>query len=220
MSHLPLPLAADQIIFEACCGKDICDGCVRVMKEREGADKCAFCRTPHTRSNEETIRRTNNLINKGNANAYYMLAGCYVDGEMGLPQDRQKANDLYLKAGELGCAGAYFNLGNAYCSGRGVEVDMKKAKHYWELAAVNGSARARYNIGCIEEQAGNPHRSMKHFILGAMAGHKPSLDAVKDGYKHGHITKDEYANTLRAHQKSQDEMKSEARDKAEAYRNL
>ena len=34
---------------------------------------------------------------------------------------------------------------------------------------------------------------------------------------HGDVTKDEYANTLREYQKSQDEMKSDARDKAVAY---
>ena len=34
----------------------------------------------------------------------------------------------------------------------------------------------------------------------------------------GHVTKDQYANTLREYQKSQDEMKSEARDKARAIR--
>ena len=33
----------------------------------------------------------------------------------------------------------------------------------------------------------------------------------------GHITKDEYANTLREYQKSQDEMNSDARDKAQAF---
>ena len=32
----------------------------------------------------------------------------------------------------------------------------------------------------------------------------------------GIVTKDEYANTLRAHQKSIDEMKSDAREKAAA----
>ena len=35
----------------------------------------------------------------------------------------------------------------------------------------------------------------------------------------GHITKEEYANTLRAYQMSQDEMKSDARDKAAVYFN-
>ena len=221
---LPLPLAADQADFHPCCGKTVCNGCVSAIVEREGAYLCAFCRTPHVNpnqmkmSNEETIRRTNNLINKGNANAYYMLAGCYVDGEMGLPQDRQKANELYLKAGELGCAPAYFNLGNTYSCGRGVEVDEEKAKHYYELAAINGSVKARHNLGVLEAQAGNPQRACKHLLIAANAGFKQSLEAVKDGYQHGHITKDEYANTLRAHQKSQDEMRSEARDKADAYR--
>ena len=32
----------------------------------------------------------------------------------------------------------------------------------------------------------------------------------------GFVTKDEYANTLREYQKSQDDMKSDARDKARA----
>ena len=31
-----LPLAADQITFHLCCGKDICIGCVFAMDEREG----------------------------------------------------------------------------------------------------------------------------------------------------------------------------------------
>ena len=60
---------------------------------------------------------------------------------------------------------------------------------------------------------------MKHYILAAKAGHKKSLDKVKDGYKSGIVTKDEYANALRAYQQQQDEMKSEERDKAEAYMN-
>ena len=43
---------------------------------------------------------------------------------------------------------------------------------------------------------------------------KHSFDAVKGGYKNGYVTKEEYANTLRSYQKSQEEMKSNARDKA------
>ena len=217
---LPLPLAADQISFEACCGKDICDGCIRAMAESGAKNICAFCRTLHPSSGEESVKRIMKLMEKGNADAYYMLAGYHADGKMGLPQNRAKANELWLKAGELGCAEAYYNLGLANDNGRGVEVDEEKAKHYWELAAMNGSVNARHNLGCSEGQAGNFLRALKHVILGARAGHEEALVAVKDGYKHGFVTKDEYANTLRAHQKSQDEMKSEARDKAEAYRNL
>ena len=70
-------------------------------------------------------------MKKGNAEAYYALGGCYRIGTIGLPQDHTKANELYLKGGELGCAGAYFNLGVGYQLGQGVENDTKKAKHYY-----------------------------------------------------------------------------------------
>ena len=95
-------------------------------------------------------------------------------------------------------------------------IDKKKARHYYELAAMNGSIKARHNLGANEYDAGNCHRVFKHFIIAASAGNKPSLDAVKEGYMHGLVTKEEYANTLREYQKSQDEMKSDARDRAAA----
>ena len=139
-----------------------------------------------------------------------MLAGYYDRGIRGFPQDSAKANELLLKAGELGCADAYFNLGNAFHT----QIDKKKAKHYWELAAMNGCVQARHNLGCMEAQAGNYHRAYKHYIISAKAGFKLSLDSVKEGFMKGLITKEEYTKTLRAYQKSQDEMKSEARDKA------
>ena len=65
-------------------------------------------------------------------------------------------------------------------------------------------------------QTGNLQRAFRHLILAACTGYTHSLDAVKEGYMNGHVTKEEYANTLREYQKSQDEMKSEARDKAAA----
>ena len=62
-----------------------------------------------------------------------------------------------------------------------------------------------------EGQDGTHHRAMKHYVISARAGCKDSLDSVKKGYMAGHVTKEEYANTLREYQKSQDEMKSDAR---------
>ena len=98
-------------------------------------------------------------------------------------------------------------------------MDKKKAKHYYELAAMNGCVKARYNLGCMEGDAGNDHRSYKHFILSAKAGDKESLDYLKEGFMDGYVTKDEYANTLRAYQERYNEMKSDDRNKfAEALR--
>ena len=42
---------------------------------------------------------------------------------------------------------------------------------------------------------------------------------IKHRHKLGFVTKDEYAQTLRAYQKSQNETKSDARDKVLAARN-
>ena len=74
---------------------------------------CAYCRAPPAYSDEEEVERTEKLMEKGNARAFYMLGGHYANRTRGMPQDEAKACELYLKAGKLGCAGAYFNLGCA-----------------------------------------------------------------------------------------------------------
>ena len=211
-----LPLLGREMTerFQTCCGKVICVGCIYAMKMNEDKDLCAFCRNPESKSDEEDNERLNKLLKKGNAEAYYLLGCRYKSGSYDLSQDNQKANELFLKAGELGCAAAYHNLGIAYDLEEEGEVDKKKAKHYYELAAIGGDIHARHNLGCTEYEVGNHHRAFNHFIMAAKAGHKTSLDCVKTGFMDGDVTKDEYANTLRAHQKSLDEMKSDMRDKA------
>ena len=216
---LPLPLHESQKTFYPCCGKTICCGCIHAMEEEalgRGGEigLCAFCRTPMATSDAEIVKRTKKLNKADHAYAFYVLAGYYADGECGMPQDFAKANELWLRAGELGCAEAYYDLGNSYYDGLGVEVDKKKAKHFYELSAKSGSAAARHNLGYMEIEADNHNRAHKHFILSARAGDKNSLDSVKIGFTEGSITKDEYANTLRSFQQRQNEMKSDDRDKA------
>jgi len=155
-------------------------------------------------------------MDKGNGMAFNQLAQYYYAGVTEGSQDYQKANELFLKAGELGCPDGYFNLGIAYEIGRGVEKDEKKADCYFELATMGGDVTARYNLGLIEEDAGNIQRAVKHFILAARAGHVKALNEVTSCFTNGYITKDDYANTLRAHHERQREMKSDARDKAAA----
>ena len=160
------------------------------------------------------------MIENGNANAIYLHASDYAEGTNGMPRDMSKAAELWLKAGELGCAEAYCNVGNAYDNGRGVEVDKKKAKHLYELGAMMGNVIARYNLGLLEGKVGNHERAKKHMIIAARAGDPSSLDKVKAGYMNGLVTKDEYANTLRSYQKRTEEMKSDTRDQATAFYEL
>ena len=213
---LPMPNNVNQVSFKACCGKMICNGCIHAMKMSEGKDLCAFCRTPPAISQKEDIKRIKKLMKKGNGDAFNFLAFLYAHGRKGLSRDYQKSNELYLKAGELGCVEGYHNLGNSYYNGRGVVMDEKKAKHYYELAAMMGSVNARHNIGALEFEADDHRRAMKHFMIAARAGYELSLKNVNRGFMKGMVTKDECANTLRAYQKSQDEMKSKERDQAAA----
>jgi len=212
---LPIPIETNESTFETCCGKKICNGCVYAMLTNEGKDICAFCRTPPQSSDaSEHISRLNKLIDNGNANACTTLGGCYLNGTMGMPQNYQKANELYLKGGELGCAQGYFNLARSYGNGMGVEFDRTKTKQYLELAAMNGHVQARHHLGVLEYEAGNYHRALRHVTLAARAGNTESLDGIKQGFMDGVITKDEYASTLSAHHERQKEMKSDMRVKA------
>ena len=124
---------------------------------------------------------------------------------------------MYIRAGELGCSAGYSHAGYAYFEGQGVGKDEKKAKHYYQLAAMGGNASARHNIGCMEGRAGNYNRAIKHLTIAARAGYKLSFDGLKQFYSRGDLAKDEYEKILRAYQESKDEMKSDKRDAANAH---
>ena len=165
---------------------------------------------------EEEKKLAKKLMDKGNAVAIFHYGLYYSRGEHGLPQNWAKANELWLKAGECEHPKGYYNLGHSYRNGDGVEVDIKKAVYYCELAAIGGHIGARYILGAMEQEQGNIQRALMHWIIGARAGHEHCLDAVKQMFKFGGITKDGYANTLRAFHDRQKEMKSDMRDKAAA----
>jgi len=215
---LPLPYENRISTFKTCCGKSICNGCIYEMDMSGGKDLCAFCRTPPASSKKDKIEQLKKLMGKGNSQACLVLAFSHATGINNLPQDWQKAYELWLKGGELGCAWAYFNLGQSYRLGTGVEVDQKKAKYYYEVAAMMGHVHARYNLGYMEHRAGNHHRAYKHYMIAAIAGLELSLETVEKGFMSGFISKDEYARTLRTYHERQKEMKSDARDTAALLR--
>ena len=135
---LPLPSMAAGSKYKTCCGKMICSGCIYAVRMRSnGVSLCPFCRTP-TPDSDEIIEMYEKRMEAGDAIAIYSLGCCYSTGSRGLPRDRIKALELHHLAGELGCAGAYYSIGNAYYNGQGVERDEKKANHYYELAAMGG----------------------------------------------------------------------------------
>jgi len=178
---------------------------IDLSEEEERDEVCAFCRAPVVTTGEEEVVRLNKLVEKDHAHACHMLAGLYAQGILGLPQNDQKANELCLKAGELGNADAQNFLATSYRLGRGgVEIDMKKSNHFVELAAMNGSLEARHNLANAEADKGNITRSVRHLTLAARAGFKQSVDQLKRGVRIGFVTEEQYETALRAYQKTQD----------------
>ena len=149
--------------------------------------------------------------------AIYHMGNWYRVGELGFPQDYSKALELWHRAADLGYALAYNNIGYAYNTGRGVEVDMKKAIRYYELSAMGGNMRVRHNLASNEYlEEGTIDRALKHCMIAVRSGHSDSLEMIKRLYSNGHASKDDYMKALQLYQAYLGEIKSGQRDKAAA----
>ena len=225
---LPFPYGEGQILF-ACCGNILCMGCLRAQfkedvnngKEFEDCRACPFCRTPNTQDKKEQNRWLNRSVERNHAPSMYKLAAHYMRGSGGLEKDMTKAIELFEKSGKLGDAESYGCLGDIYCDGEdGVDINIKKARYYYELGAIGGSTRARLNLAHLDLNGGNFKRGFKHALICAKAGMTKSLETLKFGCKKGYITKDEYAEALRAHQKQHKATRSEMRDEVSGLDNI
>ena len=214
---LPLPLHPSEQKYQPCCGKMMCFGCIHAAHMADNRKLCPFCRTPEANSEVGYIERLKKRVDVDDAIAMRNLGGYYSDGVRDLPQDYNKAMELLLRAGELGDALSNRNIAIAYLTGQGVERDVKKAKHYYELAAMGGDVFARHNLGNLEMDTGNTSRALKHWMISAGAGDDDSLHNVRQCFMLGYATKDDFEKALRAHKEAKDEMKSDQRETAEAY---
>lgn len=220
---LPMPYAENingvTTSYMPCCGKVICRGCMCVSADEmvDGNIKrwCLFCREPIFSEEEHLhLRRLKQRMEMNDANAFFTLGMYYRDRRYGLRQDLNKTVELWEKATELGLIEAHYELGGAYLNGKVVEEDEGKAMYHYTLAAIGGHEMARHILGLFETKQRNIHLAMKHFMIAARCGFDKSLKKIGEGYKAGHVTKDEYAKMLRAYQVSVDAMKSEERTKA------
>ena len=117
------------------------------------------CRHSTWVGNIKHVERENKRVEVSDAHAIHMLACYYYEGDRGLPLDHAKALELWHRAGELGNAKYYYNIGVAYSDGRGVERDEKKSTYYYELAAIGGDEHARHNLEAVQ-------RVMQENIIG------------------------------------------------------
>ena len=218
---LPLPVANYEEAYYSCCCKVICMGCIYAVETTTGEDErprgsriCPFCRSPAATSDWEQLERLKKRVDADDADAINSLGCHYYYGRLGLLQDCDKANELWLRAVVLGHANAHFNVAVSYDNGEGVERDVEKARHYYALAAIRGNVVARHNLGTIETRAGNIHRAVKHYMIAAGAGYDNSLMVIRESFLNGYVSRRDFEKALRSHKEATNEMKSDQRDAA------
>ena len=211
---LPMPL--DKFGIHFCCSQKICIGCVLTNQIREKKEvkehRCPFCR----QIVPETDEAYDKLIIK-RAKLNDPIALHELGNENYRRGNYERAFHYYSKAIALGDVLSIYKLSIMYCEGEGVEKDSAKERALLEKTAIAGHPDARYNLGCIEEEFGRLDKAVKHWIIAANLGHEKSTKALKDCYKHGHVSKDDFAAALRANQAAVDERKSPQREAAKAF---
>ncbi|EJK62638.1 hypothetical protein THAOC_16737, partial [Thalassiosira oceanica] len=210
---LPISIpTGEHSVFNVCCMKRSCNGCVVAAKKR-GMFDCAFCRTPIPDNDADALAMIQARVAKNDPVAINHLGEKFHVG-LGLKKDVRKAIKLWKEAVELGSVRALFSLGKAYISGEGVKEDKTKGVQFWTKAAMQGHVESRHNLGCIEAEKGNYNRAVKHWLISAKMGAKVSVDNIKWAFMEGVGAKEQYAEALKGYQDAVEEMKSNDRDAA------
>ena len=214
--RVPLPIECEKSKLYSCCSKVICEGCEfanEVRLEREKLQhNCPFCRHSLPKSEEEAIKIMMKRIAANDPDALCKMgSGHYYEG------DYDGALKYLGKAAELGDASAHFNLSILYSEGHGVEKDEKKEVYHLEEAAIRGHPRARHNLANHEHRNGEIDRAVKHWIISANLGLDQSIKTLKEYYKDGLVSKEDFAAALRGHHAAIVATKSPQREMAAAW---
>ena len=233
---IPLPRGPSDIAHMSCCGKRICRACnceiVRVLgvKNAKRAEKklkpleclCPFCREPvMAKSDDDMIRRYEKRVERGDSYAMHSLAGYYRDGRYGLAKDLRKSSDLVRRAADLGHVIAIAELGALYAFGAyGVSLDEIKGRELLEKAAKKGYGHALLYFASLEGSKGRNEFGLTYLRAAAAAGVDLAVENLWNWFKAGTLSKDDLEESLRAHQKANEDMRSEQRERYKRWKKV
>ena len=237
-----LPLEGKSCIYNPCCGKLICNGCIvgrqRAQLESTGyiidgitpeekqfrllmkhwSNLCPFCRSEDAEGNEGIVKRILNRITIRNDEDYTValtkLGTFYAEGGVGLPQSIQKAEELFQQAYDLDYPPAAFHLFNLYK--RHYPDQKEKMMEYARRGETLG------NVGCIEKLFdlaidSENYTEMTRLCMKAARLGKDYNVMLMTCYQLELLSKDDLATTLRAHQAINDEIKTLQRGFAKRF---
>jgi hypothetical protein len=230
---VPLLLNNSKSTFWACCGKKVCNACCRehrraleVTNRKRNKKKlspleftCAFCRIPHHESDSELIGRYEERVDKGDTRAMVYLGVSYMIGSNGVRKNETKAFELFNRAADLGFADAFGQLGSGAVNKElSLNPNGRTAKEYCEDGARKGDVYSRAVLAWILDEEGKHDLATKHWHLAAAAGCDDSMKCLWDCFSKGKLSKMDLLKSLRAHKATSDEMKSEERERYDAWR--
>ncbi len=213
---LPMVLDPTKTAILGCCSKIMCKGCFVANQKASLVLSCPFCRKPVPETVEEVGKLNMKRVKANDPAAMNFQA--FDEHKKG---NYDAAFELFSKAAELGDARAHFMLSRLYADGLGVDEDKEKEIYHLEEAAIRGHPRARHNLAAIERNtAGDIERAVKHYMIAAAQGVDRSIKSLMELFKQGqgHVSKDDLATALRAHQAAVDATKSPQREAAEEWR--
>ena len=211
---LPLPLVLGESTMYTCCSKSICDGCAyaNTLSNRNDVGKvfsCPFCRTSMEGEDEEENHRRKMKRIEANDPATMIHVGTTKHYRNG---DYKGAFELWTKAADLGDAEAHYKLACLYAKGEGVEKDEKKYVNHSEKAAIGGHPIARHNLAQIEAKHGRLDRAVKHWTIASNLGYDYSLEVLRENFRRGLVSEEEFEAALRGNQAANDATKSWERE--------
>ena len=211
---IPFPID-DHSVFRTCCMKLVCVGCCHAAIKGGLGHACPFCRSPPPRTEEESLAKIQKRVAARDPEAISHLGEYYLNGSCGLEKSESRAIELWSDAAELGSVSALLSMGNAYYDGLGgVSQDKAKGMHCWESAAMQGDAQSRHILGLFESLDKKNDRAIRHLMISAKMGYKPSLDQIKKMFEVGFATKAQYTEGLKGYQDAVEETKSSLRAEA------
>jgi len=168
-----LPLEGNQQTFYDCCCKKICTECN--VKCWQHDERCPLYRAPAYKSDAEFLSRLQKHVDKGNADAQYMLGQVHNGGQMGLRKNLKRAFQFYALAAAQGHAPAQCAIGISYHLGEGCDVDLEAPAMWLQRAAEQGLPGAQFNLGLAlyagDGVAQSYAEAVKWWRLAAAQGH-------------------------------------------------
>ena len=188
------------------------------MKLKPHSWLCPFCRAPGPTSDEDIIRRYEKRAEKGDKIAIFSLAEFTRSGHYGLAKDVRKSCELVHRAADLGDVYAIAALGDMHAFGiDGVSLDETKGREFLERAVKKGNTIALAKLGALEASKGRTELALTYWRTAAEAGEDEAVKCLWVEFKAGTLSKDDLEKSLRAHQKANEDRRSEERERLKRW---